>query len=141
MTLARYAGFRHLRSFGWCIAFPIAIMAGITVWLLLGSGSIALVIGATISIIGLAVLSLGYELGEIWSGYWMIPVTLIGGNAALIVYSLGGRWSTVLIGTAVVVVMATCVVAIRRAAEGDGGIRELLNHFVRSLIPGRYSRD
>ncbi len=139
MSQARQAGFRRLRGFGWSVAVFIAAGFFLIAWLASGNLSSSLATGAIVSIIGLAILSIGYLLGDIWEGYWMIPTVLVGGNVALIVAAFGGSWLSALLGTMVVVLMSAGVAAINRTAGGEGGVAQLIRYFIDSLIPGRYS--
>lgn len=140
MSKARYARFRPVRGFGWAVALPVAVIVFAAVWLVSGSASVGLVLGAGVSIVGLAILTLGYSLGEIWGGYWMNPVALTGVNIALVTYVFGGQWLWALAGTGGFIVMAALAAAISRTAASDGGLFQLLGHFFRGLIPGQYPR-
>jgi|GEM_PF-2666870 len=140
MSQARRAGFRRLRGFGWCVALPVAIVFGVIAWLAFGTVQAGICAGTGVSMIGLSLLSLGYSLGDILGGYWMIPVVLAGLDTALAFSVLGGAWFSVLVATAVLVLMVALAAAIRRTSEGEGGLGQLFSCFVQSLIPGRYPR-
>lgn len=138
MSHVRHAGFRRLRGFGWRIAIPIAILAGVIAGLFSKNVQVGFTTALGLSLVGLALLSLGYSLGDIWGGYWMIPVTLAGGEIAALAAIWDGPWVRVLIGTVTVVVTSALAAAISRTSGGNGGIPRLIGCFIQSLIPGRY---
>lgn len=139
MQRARYANFRHLRGSGWSIALPIAGLIGMIAGVIFDSVPVGVAVGVGVSACGLLVLSLGYLLGDLWEGYWMVPIGLGGIEVSLVAMVLGGRWLLVLVVTGMAILLIACMVAIGRNADGEGGWRQLLRHFGQSLIPGKYS--
>lgn len=140
MSQVRYTDFRRLRGAGWSLTLPLAALLGLVAGVIIQSVRGGLVAGACVSLFGLLILSIGYSLGGIWGGYWMIPAALAGLNIGLVTYALGGKWTWVLIGTGAVILMMNCVAAISRTADGNGGLLQLFGHFFRGLIPGQYPR-
>lgn len=139
MSHVRRAGFRGLRGFGWCVAVPVATVAGVFAGLVFSNASAGLVTGLGVSLFGLVLLSLGYSLGGIWESYWMVSVALTGAEITLLVGVLGGPWGKVLLGTGLLILMAALGAAILRTSREGGGIPRLLGCFAQSLIPGAYS--
>lgn len=117
---------------------PLAILVGVIVGLVSGSREMGFTAALGVSLAGLVILSFGYSLGEIWASYWMIPVTLAGGEIALLAAIWDGPWVRVLIGTATVVLTTALGAAISRTSEEGRGMARLLGCFVQSLIPGCY---
>ena len=139
MSHVRHAGYRRLRGFGWRVAIPAAIFLGVIVELVFDNRQASLTAATGLSLVGLVLLSLGFSLGEIWGSYWMVPVTLAGGEIALLAAVWDGPWVRVLVGTVTVVLTSALSAAINRTSGGSGGMARLLGCFVQSLIPGCYS--
>ena len=138
MLRVRHAGFPNLRGFGWRVAVPFAILVGVIVGLASDSKEAGFTAALGVSLVGLIALSFGYSLGEIWGSYWMIPVTLAGGEIAWLAAIWDGPWAKILIGTATVVLTTALGAAISRTSEEGRGMARLLGCFIQSLIPGCY---
>ena len=138
MSQVRHAAYRHLRGLGWIVVFPLAALLGVIVKLVSDSDRASFTAAIALSLVGLVIVSFGILLGDLWGGYWMIPVALGGGEIAWLVAIWEGSWVKVLIGTAAVVLSAAMAAAIGRTSGESGGIARLLGCFVQSLIPGCY---
>lgn len=136
MLKAREAGFRALRGIGWSLTLPLAVGMGVIVGLSQTDSKGGIVAGAVVSLFGLLVLSLGYALGDIWSGYWTIPVALAGVDVALICYMNSWSWVTVLVATGVITLVSASVSAFNYTAKGNAGLLRVCTNFFRALIPG-----
>ncbi len=139
---ARRAGFRHLRGAGWSIALPIAAGLGLTAAAVSGHIAAGLVLGSIVSLIGLAVLWLGYSLGDIADAYWMVPLAVASLPVALLtsVVGHGYQWVWAIGWVGAVIILFGIVAGIGRHADSEGGLPHLITCIVRSLIPGCHSR-
>jgi hypothetical protein len=138
MGSARTAGFRHLRATGWSIAFPVAALIGLGV----GKAStpdIGLLVGSAVSCFGLLILALGYSLGGIWAGSWMVPLALASLPAAAATSVFNPHWGWAFVWTGVITLTLAIIVGLQRTANGNGGLPELLGNISASLVPGRYT--
>jgi hypothetical protein len=119
--------------------FPAAFTIAIALGAATGHARSGVAAGAVVSTVGLAFLWLGYALGDVLSGYWMVVVGMTGlplcGFAWAWLSGFAWVWALVWVG-AVLLCIGT-MVGIGRNAAGNGGLPQLLKHIIHSFIPGR----
>ncbi len=133
---AREAGFRGLRSEGWTLIGPIATFLGLVVGLTTNvrAGVIA---GGAVSLFGVAILTLGYMLGDIFGHYWMVAQAVAAAPITALAWALNiTTWQWTLAGTGVVIVLTGITVGIARTSSTENGLWELVKTTIRGFAPG-----